>query len=122
MNNYITLDGYKYQTLAENWVPASVRPVSAQMLMSGGIDVVFGPSVMKRWTGIIRVLPTSESGWGGISELRASYAKLQSLSMTDHWGDTYTVTLLGDLEEMSLAAKWDSASNRFLIPTEMVGQ
>jgi hypothetical protein len=121
MNNYITLDGYKYMTLHGEWVPVRKKPNTVRLLLSGATDVSYGPAAPKEWKGKIIAPITVDAGWGSVDNLRATFAKRQGLSFTDHYaGGAVTVHIIGDFPEESLTAMWDGAENEFRIPVRMV--
>jgi hypothetical protein len=121
MNSYITLNSKKYKTSSGSWSPASVnRPVQVKMLLSGRNDVTYGPAVAKRWEGEVVAPVSPATGYGSISDLRTAYATLSALSFTDHYGDTYSIALLGSITERSKTPMWDGASNSFLVPIVLV--
>ena len=121
MNNYITLDSYKYPTIAEAWGEVIQRPASADMLLDGTYAVTFGPAAFKKWQGFIKADVTArDTGWGTIATLRATLAKLSTLSYTDHYGNAYTVLVSIKGPEQSLSPMWDAATNEFTVPVEII--
>lgn len=120
MNEYITLDGYKYPTLALDWESHPVRPASADLMLNGETAVTFGPAASRQWTGSIKAEVTArDTGWGTITTLRASLVKLTTLSFTDHYGNSYTI--LCDIRgpEVSLSPIWDATENEFSVKVSM---
>jgi len=115
MNAYVTLDGNKYSAPHGQWAPSTDRPVVVRRLLSGGTNVTFGPAPIQRWQGQLNASVTPASGFGDIDDLRATVAKLESLSFTDHYGTSYTVVVDRSVGEESLSPVWDSAENKFKV-------
>jgi len=87
MNDYITLDGYKYRTPARNWAPAEHKPASVKTTLLGEVDATYGPTTTYEWRGEIAAPVTSPgTGWGTIADLRLSLKKRSALSFSDHYG------------------------------------
>jgi hypothetical protein len=121
MNSYITLDGKKYRTPAQAWVPIMEKPATERYVLSGAADVTYGPMAPMRWKGEIEGPVTPDDGaWGSITDLRTTVQKTVAVSFTDHYGTGYTVHILGPLFERSLSPMWDSASNKIYIMVELV--
>jgi hypothetical protein len=113
MNNYITLDGNKYATLAKTWKPLTVKPSTDRLTLQGNIDVSYGPGVVKEWQGtIVADVSQRATGWGTVTTLKATLEKRESVSFTDHNGTTYTVHVLGTFDERSLTNVWDDSQNK----------
>lgn len=120
MNNYITLDAYKYMTKLD-WVRVPVKPATARSLLSGSIDVSYGPGVFHEYRGtIIGPVTSLGEGWGTISTLRTSLDKLEGLSFTDHESNSGTAHIFGEMPNQSLTPMWDSNSNEFYVPVRVV--
>ena len=121
MNDYITLDGKKYTTVHKQWAPFPERPVVLKKLLSGGRNVTFGPSVTNQLQGAILAAGADpETGFGTINDLRATYAKLTTLSFIDHYGAASTVVIGPKVNENSITPKWDAASNKFQVMVSLV--
>ena len=121
MNDYITLDGYKYRTAFKTWRPAILPMANSRILANGALDLVHGPTVVYIFAGEITADVTPDSGFGSISNLRATLEKKQALSLTDHYSTAYTVHAIGPFPERSLSPKWDSASNIFYVSVQFKG-
>jgi hypothetical protein len=110
MNNYITLDGYKYAT-GVSWLPTEDRPMVIKRLFSGGTNVTFGPASYKGWKGSIMVDATPKPGYGSIENIRTTYRKLSGISFTDHLDNTCTVVMDRSVSEKSLSPMWTAEDN-----------
>jgi len=116
MNAYITLDSYKYPTLMIDWESHPVRPATAAVMLNGETAVTFGPTARTAWSGSIKAEVTArDTGWGTITTLRATLAKLSTLSFTDHYGSSYTVLCNISGPEVSLSPVWDATENEFSV-------
>ncbi len=103
MNDYITLDGYKYRTPARNWAPAEHKPASVKTTLLGEVDATYGPTTTYEWRGEIAAPVTSPgTGWGTIADLRLSLKKRSALSFSDHYG-VRVRTCTGPFPERSLS-------------------
>jgi len=120
MNNYITLDGYKYRTMAKDWTPIVNVPTSFRMTLSGKSDAAFAAGDIKQWAGTIEARVTPEDGFGSIDDLIASVLKRSPLSFTDHFGASYQVIVYGPMKQTSISPKWDGASNVYRIPVTLM--
>jgi hypothetical protein len=120
---YIILDGYRYKTLAKQWRPMTVRPATPRITLLGDLEGTFGVAALMRWEGLISVphgdsAPGAADGtlFGNIYTLRATLAKRQALTMTDHNGTVYSEAVLtGPFEEQALVNVWDSAANKYYV-------
>jgi hypothetical protein len=123
MNNYITLDGKKYKTIHKQWTPGSDKPATVRRTLLGTLDVTYGPGTFPDWQGKIEgpVTPI-DSSWGSIADLRLTIVKMTSLSMTDHYGVTSTVHVLGPFAEESRSPVWDAATNMIYVKVRIVKQ
>ena len=120
MNNYITLDSYKYPVLAADWESHPVRPASAEPMLNGDTAVTFGPASHREWNGSIKAEVTArDTGWGTIVTLRATLVKLSTLSYTDVYGSAYTVLCSIAGPEASLSQMWDAADNDFSVKVNL---
>jgi hypothetical protein len=121
MNNYITLDGKKYKTIHKQWTPGSDKPATLRRTLLGSLDVTYGPGTFNDWQGRIEAPITPIDGtWGSITDLRLTIVKLTSVSMTDHYGVTFTVHILGPFAEESRSPVWDGASNMIYVKMRIV--
>jgi hypothetical protein len=121
MNNYITLDGFKYVTPFGKWTPVMDKPATARIDLLGGLDVTYGPATWQRWQGMIEVAANPTTGYGSPYELRATLAKRTAVTFVDHYGETYNVHLLGPFPEMSFTPVWDGNSNVIFFQLTVVG-
>jgi hypothetical protein len=94
---------------------------NSRILADGSLDVTHGPTTVYLFQGEIAADVTPDSGYGSISNLRASLVKKQAFSFTDHYGTTYTVHAIGPFPERALSPKWDSASNIFYVSVQFKG-
>jgi hypothetical protein len=120
MNSYITLDNKRYSTEHNQWTPSTDRPTMKRRLLSGKVNVKFGPALFKSWKGIINVPVAATAPYGTLDDFRATYAKLQTLSFIDHYGASYTIVLDRTIDERSLSPGWDAADNIFKFPVSLV--
>jgi hypothetical protein len=120
MNAYITLDGKQYAAPHGQWAPATERPVVVRRLLSGGANVTFGPANMKRWQGTLIAAVTPETGYGSVTDLRATYEKLSSLTFTDHYGNSFNVIIDRSVDESSRVPNWDSPENKMYVKVMLV--
>ena len=120
MNNYITLDGFRYHTAAENWVPLEDRPQVIRRLLSGSSNVTFGPATFTMWKGTIMADVTPQALFGSIEDLRTTYKKRQSLSFADHYGDAFTVVIDRSVDPRSLAPNWEQTDNTFKVNVTLI--
>ena len=75
---------------------------------------------MVRWVGMLNADVSPATGFGSITNLRATCAKLTQLSFTDHYGDTFNVILDRSVGEDSLTPQWDGASNKFRVTLTVI--
>ena len=124
MNNYITLDGYKYATTADTWRPVIHKPHTERYTLTGQLDVTYGPSTPTAWEGEIVAPVTARSfGWGTVNTLIATLAKKEAVNFFDHYGQTlYQVHCLGDQERRSLFPNWDDPHNVFYYLVRLVSE
>jgi hypothetical protein len=122
MNNYITLDGYKYTTTHRKWGPSPIKSGEARLTLTGALDLTFGPGVMYEFKGESRADVTPRgAGWGTPTNLEASLAKNQSLQLTDHFGNTFTVAHFDGYQPDSLSPMWDGTSNTMVYALRLIG-
>ena len=115
MNNYMKLDGYKYMTPSKNWRPVPSKPSTVRVNLDASIDVTYGPATVHEWVGDIIAPNAAEGGWGTKATLDATIAKRAVVSFEDHYGDAYTVHVLGSFDAISRSPMWDGASNEWLV-------
>ena len=120
MNEYITLDGYKYSAIHGQWTPNTDRPVVVRRLLSGAANVTFGPANVKRWQGTMNAAVTPKTGYGSISDLRATYEKHSALVFVDHYGGTHNVIIDRSVDESSVVPDWAAASNKMHVQISLV--
>ena len=113
MNAYITLDGYKYKTLATDWASIPIVLSTVKDMLDGSTQVTFGGVAKTSWAGTIKAPVAVVSGWGTITTLRTTLLKLTTVSFTDHYGDTRNVLVKATQPEESLTPSWDATSNVF---------
>jgi len=121
MNNYITLDGKKYKTRAEQWQPIVGKPAQVRYNLDGTTDATFGPATPNEWVGQILgpVTPDGED-WGDIDDLRTSLAKTTALTMVDHYSVEYSVLSLDGFMAESRSVMWDAETNEFRVMCRLV--
>jgi hypothetical protein len=121
MNNYVTLDGHRYKAVFGQYAQARSKPARARKNLAGNTDVTYGPSVTIAWVGEF-VVPVTASGsdWGNAADLRTTYEKMENLTFTDHYGNSHTVVMLGELSEDTMLPVLDSALNRFIFKVNLV--
>jgi len=121
MNNYITLDGYKYATSAANWRPVVNKPYKERYTLAGDLDVTYGDATPTAWEGDIHGPVTARAtGWGTIATLRTSMAKKSAVNFTDHNGASGTVHILGQFQQKSTLNTWDASGNVWLVSVRLV--
>jgi hypothetical protein len=120
MKNYIILDTKQYMTVFGEWQPLINKPSSVRYLWNGNTDVTYGPGLPQEWRGMVRVPVTASGSWGSISNMRTTLMKKQSVSFTDHYEETYSVHIIGEITEDSFTPGWDNATNVFHIPVRLV--
>jgi len=122
-NSYVTLDGYRYKTLAKQWRPVLNRPAMPRLTLLGDMEATFGVGALQRWEGLFAV-PHGESApgaadgtlYGNIYTLRQTIQKRQALAFTDHNGIVYSETVLtGPFDEQTLLNVWNSSSNKYYV-------
>jgi hypothetical protein len=125
MNSYITLDGYRYRTVAKQWKPKLIRPATVRVTLGGALDATFGPVSTYRWEGLIVSNYGSSAPVGPEGNsytLRASLEKRNTLSFTDHLGATYTVGAQGPFDQSSLKNVWDAPDNKIYYYIVLTGR
>jgi hypothetical protein len=120
MNSYITLDGKRYHTAADNWEPNEERPLVIRRLLSGSSNVTFGPATFTGWRGVVTVDVGAQAPFGNIDDLRTTYRKRQTLVFVDHYGTSYTVVIDRAVGEKSLSPMWTAVDNVFRINLSLV--
>ena len=106
MNSYITLDSYKYSTTQKRWAPTIVKPGTVRFTIEGAIDATYAPNVFYVWTGEIRADASPAIGYGSIDNLKATLVKRESVTFYDHYGNSHTVHIVGDMPESYLQPDW----------------
>lgn len=119
--NYIKIndgtDTFRYKTTSKAWGSSPIVPNSARILLSGKLDITYGPVALGQWQGDI-LCPITPEGveWGDIDDLRAQLKKKVIFEFTDHYGTTYTKAHIdGPFSEQSIAPDWEVASNDILV-------
>lgn len=121
MNNYITLDGYKYATNANKWEEVTFKPTTVRYTLNGGVDVTYGPATPREWIGEILAPVTARAeGWGTINTLKTTLVKKLAVAFIDHYGYSCNVHCIGEQRGRSLSPRWDDAQNVFFMPVELV--
>jgi hypothetical protein len=120
MNNYITLNGTKFRTKGTEWKPKVKNPGTVRFTVLGELDATYAPGTMYVWEGKIMADVTPDAGFGTPDQLRAILKTKAMLTLIDHYGTTFDVTVL-DYEEGSLAFKWDSPSNVMYFKVKLEG-
>lgn len=118
--SYITLDGYKYTTLQQSWVPTVSNPSTARLTLAGDLDTTWGVAEVYNFSGEVRADVSPASGYGSPDNLRTSLKKKQQLSFTDHYGTVHSIAVAG-FEERSHSPGWDATDNAFFFTLSMFG-
>lgn len=120
MNNYITLDNKKYHTPATQWKPDIQKPATVRVTILGSVDATYGPASIPGWEGEIEAAVTPETGFGSISDLRATLSKCEEVVFSDHYGANYYVHVLGPFQQDSKSPMWDGASNKLSMRVKLM--
>ncbi len=122
MNDYVTLDGYRYTAPFMQFEPIRQKPNRMRYTLGGTLDVTYGPASPLVWQGKLRVpvQPTDSDVYGDIGQFRITAATKGELAFIDHDGDTYTIHLIGQFHELPKVPVVDSAQNNFYIPVTIV--
>lgn len=90
--------------------------------MNEELDITWGPATIYIFQGEIIAdnLPGSEARTH-IVELRASLAKRNKLSFTDHYGNQYSVVAIGPFPEKAISPSLRSLSNLIYVTVQLVG-
>lgn len=121
MNSYITLDGKKYVTVAENWrPPVREKPMMVRYTLLGSLDVTYGPGAPIAWEGEIRADVTPATGYGSPSDLITSLMKKEGITFIDHSGTSCTVHAVGPFPQRSLQNVWDGPENTIYTHARLV--
>lgn len=121
MNSYVTLDGKQYKAVFDQYNQGRIKPARARKTLAGATDVTYGPATTVVWSGELMVPVTpSGSSWGSAADLRTTYDKMENVTFVDHYGNSHTVAMLGELEEQSLLPVLDSNLNRFIFKINLV--
>lgn len=113
MNNFITLDGFKYYTTVA-WQPGLDIPGTLKVNLNASVNVTYGTDTLDSWQGDVRVFPDTASppvGFGKRSDFITTLKKRTGLAFTDHYGANYTVHATGRVVQMSLSPMWDGPDN-----------
>jgi len=122
MNDYLTIDSYKYRTSHKSW-RMSIQPLAtSRVLLDGSLDVTHGPTTLYLFAGEIMAEVSPDTGFGSILNLRATLEKKQAFTLSDHYGTAYTVHAIGPFIERSLSPKWDSATNIIYVQVQFRGK
>jgi hypothetical protein len=70
---------------------------------------------------MIEVAANPATGYGSPNDLKATLAKRTAVAFVDHYGENYSVHLLGPFPEMSFTPVWDGNSNVILFQLTVVG-
>jgi hypothetical protein len=122
MNNYITLDGFKYMTVHKAWKPVPKKPSTVRYTLLGKANVTYGPASPLEWQGTVIALPATRDTWGSYEDLMDSLSKREGLVFYDHHGDSYTVHAVGETGFDSMSPVWDGASNKTLLTVRLVAE
>lgn len=123
MNSYITLNGKKYKTSANNWFPISSVPSTARMLLDGTVDVAYGPGTILEWQGTIEISAQPASGYGSITDFNTAARLRSTMPFIDHYNSpSVNVHLLapGGFRQRALIPMWDSAANKFFVEVRLI--
>lgn len=121
MNNYITLDGYKYATNANKWEEVTFKPATVRYTLSGNLDVTYGDAAPREWLGEILAPVTARGeGWGTITTLKATLVKKSAVTFVDHYDYSCDVHCVGEQRGRSLMPRWDDPQNVFFMPVRLV--
>ncbi len=120
INNFITLDGKKYKTSANNWLEIENSPRQHKRLLSSAGDISFGVNTFLAWKGdiFVDVSPT-DILYGSFDDLQTTFRKKSSLTMIDHYGVSRSVVMGGTMEKRSILPDWADPSNEFHISVEI---
>jgi hypothetical protein len=120
MEEYITLDDYRYATNAKNWKMSILPPASPQLLLNEEFDVTFGPNTWYIFTGELVVHMAPEHYID--HESRGSLlAKTNSLILTDHYGSNYRIVAIGPFPERGISPMWESPSEIMYVSVQLKG-
>jgi hypothetical protein len=120
-NNFVVIndgtDSLKYKTALRSWGSAPDVPSTARMLLSGKIDITYGPGEVGQWSGELLVpVATQPAGWGNIDDLRTQLQRKVVFQFTDHYGTLYpTAAIKGPFQEQSIQPDWDVDSNDIFV-------
>lgn len=121
MNDYVTLDSFRYAAPFGQFTPKRMIPHRLRYTLSGTVDATFGPASPLVWEGKLKVPVTPlDSDWGDLDDFRATVAKKAVLDFEDHYGDVYTVYVLGPFDEVSKLPVWDAVDNVFYISVRII--
>jgi hypothetical protein len=118
MNEYVELDGFKYEALVCR--PKDYHPVTVSHHLDGSHGATFGPSVAIEWTITFICRNTPLEGYGDLDDLRASYAQVDYLAFTDLAGDEHTVVFADALDITSVSPIEDDVDNWYKVATILI--
>jgi hypothetical protein len=119
--NYIIIDdgtdSLKYKTSSKTWHSSPLNPNTARLLLSGDLDITYGPGALGSWQGdILCPVDTQPAGWGDIDDLRTQLARRVTYQFTDHYGTLYTKAHIdGPFNEASIMPDWEAGGNDILV-------
>lgn len=125
-NDYIKIvtsdnTSYKFKVLLEGYDPSLKRAQNAEITLDGTTDFTIG-SVKRRWVFNIRAraIPR-ETGFGSMDDLEYLYSindpggtVKTMFQMTDHYGDEYSVFILGDFHRRNLGVMLEGQEASFV--------
>lgn len=120
MNNYMTLDGKKYKTLAKDWQPMYDIPKTVRPLLNGSWDATYGLAEPMEWIGTMSIEVTPGDGFGSLEDFHITALKKTAIVFIDHIGTPYNVILFGPFRPRSFTAMWDAPSNCYHFPLKLV--
>lgn len=121
-NTYITLDGKYYKTLQKNWRELPIVPSTARLLLSGDLDVTYGPTDLMIWEGEIAADVSPASGYGSDTDLYTTLRKTTTVDFTDHRGTTYSDIHIEATNARSLLPDWDNVNNTIYVAVKITGK
>ena len=121
INEYISLDGKKYATLAKSWQPYTLKPNTVRFTLGGDLDITYSAATPVSWEGeIVADVTARGTGWGTIENLRTTLVKKTSVVLIDHYGNSYNVHPTADIIEKSVLPNWNDPSNSFHVNVVLV--
>lgn len=122
MNDYVTLNGKRYTAPFGMFAPRRSKPSRVRYNLSGALDVTYGPALPLVWEGKLKVpaVEADSDPEGDIDDFRVAIALKTSMAFIDHYGNSYTVHLLGNFVEDPKIPVLDSVDNVFYIPVRII--